>query len=47
MYQALGSTDKTFRRVRGTHFGGSVADGEPTGAQLAAVEIGTWLGRQQ
>jgi hypothetical protein len=47
MYQALGSTDKTFRRVRGTHFGGSVADGEPTGAQLAAVEIGTWLGRRQ
>jgi hypothetical protein len=47
MYQALGSTDKTFRRVRGTHFGGSVADGEPTGAQLAAVEIGTWLSRQQ
>jgi len=47
MYHALGSTDKTFRRVRGTHFGGSVADGEPTGAQLAAVEIGTWLSRQQ
>jgi hypothetical protein len=47
MYAALASTDKTFSRVRGTHFGGSVADGEPTGAQMAAVEIGTWLGAQR
>jgi hypothetical protein len=47
MYEALASTDKTFRRARGTHFGGSVADGEPTGAQLAAVEIGTWLSRRR
>lgn len=47
MYEALASTDKTFSRVRGTHFGGSVADGEPTGAQMAAVEIGTWLGGQR
>jgi hypothetical protein len=47
MYTALGSTDKTFRRVRGTHFGGSIADGEPTGAQRATVEIGTWLGGQR
>jgi hypothetical protein len=47
MYQALASADKTFCRVRGTHFGGSVADGEPAGAELAAVEIGAWLARQQ
>jgi hypothetical protein len=47
MYQALASPDKTFRRVRGTHFGGPVADGEPTGAAAAAAEIGTWLARFQ
>jgi len=47
MYEALASTDKTFSRVRGTHFGGSVADGEPTGAQMAAVEIGMWLSRRR
>jgi hypothetical protein len=47
MYETLASADKTFCRVRGTHFGGSVADGEPAGAQLAAVEIGTWLARQR
>ena len=45
MHNAIGALDKTFRRVRGTHFGGAVADGEPTGAQLAAVEIGDWLPR--
>jgi hypothetical protein len=47
MYQALASADKTFHRVRGTHFGGSVADGEPAGAAAAAAEIGTWLARFQ
>jgi hypothetical protein len=47
MYRALASADKTFRRVRGTHFGGSVADGEPTGADVAAAEIGNWLSRFQ
>jgi hypothetical protein len=45
MYGALASTEKAFTRVRGTHFGGAIAEGEPTGAQLAAIEIGTWLER--
>jgi hypothetical protein len=45
MHDAICAPDKTFRRVLGTHFGGAIADGEPTGAQLAAVEIGGWLPR--
>ncbi|MBC2640680.1 MULTISPECIES: alpha/beta hydrolase [unclassified Rhodococcus (in: high G+C Gram-positive bacteria)] len=43
MVDALGSTDKTHVRVAGTHFGGPIADGAPTGAGLAAAEIGAWL----
>ncbi|MGY1717238.1 hypothetical protein ACI78R_22465 [Geodermatophilus sp. SYSU D01106] len=43
MTAALGADDLTVRSVRGTHFGGAVADGEPTGASLAAAEIGGWL----
>jgi hypothetical protein len=46
MNAALASSDKTFRRVRGTHFGGAIASGEPTGAQLAAGEIATWLSQR-
>jgi hypothetical protein len=43
MVDALGSTDTTHVRVAGTHFGGPIRDGAPTGASLAAAEIGAWL----
>ncbi|MBF6441822.1 alpha/beta hydrolase [Nocardia farcinica] len=43
MVAALGAADTTHIRVRGTHFGGPIAEGEPTGASLAAVEIDRWL----
>lgn len=43
MVDAIGSTDKTHVRVPGTHFGGALKDGDPTGASLAAAEIGAWL----
>lgn len=43
MCDALGSTDKTHVRVAGTHFGGPIAEGAPTGAALAAADIGAWL----
>ncbi|GAB11561.1 hypothetical protein GOARA_078_00100 [Gordonia araii NBRC 100433] len=43
MVTALGSDHVEHRRVPGTHFGGPLRPGEPTGASLAAVEIGSWL----
>ena len=43
MVAALGSDDVTHVRVPGTHFGGPLHPGEPTGAALAAAEIGGWL----
>ncbi|MCQ8832050.1 hypothetical protein [Streptomyces malaysiensis] len=43
MSAALGASDVTTVRVAGTHFGGPIAKGEPTGATLAAAEIGRWL----
>lgn len=43
LLSALGSADVTHRRVRGLHFGGPVAPGEPTGSGLAADAIGAWL----
>ncbi|MFD4351625.1 alpha/beta hydrolase [Nocardia sp. NPDC058518] len=43
MVEALGSTDKSHTSVPGTHFGGPIAEGAPTGASLAAAEIGAWL----
>lgn len=43
MFGALGASDKTSVRVAGTHFGGPIAPGAPTGSSLAAAEIGTWL----
>lgn len=43
MGAALGAEDLTTSTVRGTHFGGPIAEGEPTGASLAAAEIGAWL----
>lgn len=39
MIDALGAHDLSTSRVRGTHFGGAIADGEPTGNELAAADI--------
>ncbi len=44
MIDALGAEDLTTTAVRGLHFGGAIADGEPTGNELAAAEIADWLG---
>lgn len=46
MVRAFGSSDVSHRRVRGLHFGGAVAEGEPTGSSLAAAEIGDWLAKR-
>jgi hypothetical protein len=43
MTDALGAADLTVDRVRGTHFGGPVAPGEPAGSQLAGERITAWL----
>jgi hypothetical protein len=43
MIDALGAKDLTTATVRGLHFGGAIAAGEPTGAELAAGEISRWL----
>lgn len=43
MIAALGSRDLTTATVRGLHFGGAIAEGEPTGNELAAAEIVRWL----
>jgi hypothetical protein len=36
----------TVASVRGLHFGGAIADGEPTGNALAAAEIVDWIGKR-
>ncbi|MBB3035920.1 hypothetical protein [Hoyosella altamirensis] len=43
MVAALGANDVEHRRVAGTHFGGPIRPSAPTGASLAAAEIGGWL----
>ena len=43
MRELLGARDKTYVSVRGTHFGGAIAPGEPTANQLASEVIGPWL----
>ncbi len=43
MRDRLGATDKSFVSARGTHFGGAIARGEPTGNELAGEIIGRWL----
>lgn len=43
MIDALGAQDLVTATVRGLHFGGAIADGEPTGNELAAAEIDRWL----
>ncbi len=39
----LGASDLTVDVVRGTHFGGAIAQGEPLGNELAAGRILAWL----
>jgi hypothetical protein len=46
MIDALGAADRTTATVRGLHFGGAIAEGEPTGNELAASEIVEWLGKR-
>ncbi|PXY17650.1 alpha/beta hydrolase [Prauserella flavalba] len=43
MIGALGADDLTTTAVRGLHFGGAIAEGQPTGNELAAAEIAGWL----
>ncbi|MGV8873515.1 MAG: alpha/beta hydrolase [Rhodococcus sp. (in: high G+C Gram-positive bacteria)] len=43
MFDALGSLDKSHVEIEGTHFGGPIHEGAPTGASLAAADIGAWL----
>ncbi|MET0453966.1 MAG: alpha/beta hydrolase [Mycobacterium sp.] len=43
MYAALAASDKKHVRVAGTHFGGPIAPGEPSGTELAAQQIARWL----
>ncbi len=46
MIDALGAGDLTTATVRGLHFGGPIAEGEPTGNELAATEIIAWLSKR-
>ena len=46
MTGALGAEDLTLATVRGLHFGGPIAKGEPAGNELAATEIITWLSKR-
>jgi hypothetical protein len=43
MSSALGASDLTVDAVAGTHFGGPIEKGAPTGTSLAAVKIEAWL----
>jgi len=46
MIDALGAADLTTATVRGLHFGGPIAGGEPAGNELAAAEIIGWLAKR-
>ena len=46
MIDALGAEDLTTATVRGLHFGGPIANGEPAGNELAATEIIGWLSKR-
>jgi hypothetical protein len=46
MIDALGAEDLTTATVRGLHFGGPISNGEPTGNELAATEIVSWLSKR-
>jgi hypothetical protein len=43
MIDALGADDLSTATIRGLHFGAALAEGEPTGNELAAAEIADWL----
>lgn len=43
---ALGADDVTVASVPGTHFGGPIAKGAPTGTELAAHVIDEWISRR-
>lgn len=43
MVDALGAADLTHELVRGTHFGGPIAEGHAAGSVLAAERISGWL----
>jgi hypothetical protein len=43
IFDSLAATDKTHTAVLGTHFGGPIAPGEPTGAALASAAALEWL----
>ncbi len=43
MRRELGARDLEVDSVRGTHFGGAVVEGEPTGADVAGERIAGWL----
>lgn len=43
MSETLAATDLTVEAVQGTHFGGPIASGAPTGTSLAARRIEEWL----
>lgn len=43
MHRELGARDLEVASVRGTHFGGAIAEGDPTGADVAGERIGAWL----
>ncbi|OHU31115.1 alpha/beta hydrolase [Mycobacteroides franklinii] len=47
MFAALGATDKTHIRLRGTHFGASLTPGEPSGVSLSAQQIANWLAEKR
>lgn len=46
MTGALGARDLTTATLRGLHFGGPIASGEPAGNELAATEIINWLSKR-
>jgi hypothetical protein len=46
MQDQLGADDLTVDSVPGTHFGGPIAEGRPTGTSLAAAVIGRWVGER-
>ncbi|GAB3576242.1 hypothetical protein GCM10027445_39930 [Amycolatopsis endophytica] len=46
MAGALAADDLSTATVRGLHFGGPIAAGEPTGNELAAAEIVRWLDKR-
>lgn len=43
MREAIAASDLTVDAAAGTHFGGAIAPGAPTGASMAAAKIRRWL----